>query len=288
MGRLTLADLQTQVQDYIPARAGAKIARFANMAIREIYREVGPVGRSTFTLGVPKTAGTIAVTQDSTAIVGTGTAFASSDVDGFIKIDGQDTWFSLASQSDTTNGVLSSAWPGDTDSGLSYTLVQPYVNLPAVVGDITEAWIASKWRLQRVSNELRPDVWGTLRLTRPEWYALAGFGTDGRRRIQVIYPQDSRYTVTYTYREAPVLFDAGDTTSVTSLPPEYDDMVIAKSLAYGFAQIDKPQSALFWQSEYKDLLRQVKARNLVGHDDRLGSMEAQGLHFSHGLVTETS
>lgn len=69
-----------------------------------------------------KTAGTITMTNGSSAIVGSGTSFAASDVGRFIKADSNGYWYKISSFTDSTNITLDRSFDGVTVSGGTYKL----------------------------------------------------------------------------------------------------------------------------------------------------------------------
>jgi parallel beta-helix repeat protein len=75
--------------------------------------------------GVLKGGGTIAVTQGSDVVVGTGTAFAPSDVGRTIKIGIQ--FFTISAYNSGTNIEIDRNWEGVTIAGLSYS-INDYIN----------------------------------------------------------------------------------------------------------------------------------------------------------------
>lgn len=85
------------------------------------------------------TTGTVDMTQDSTAVSGTTTVFASTHVGWIMKIAGQDEYYEVATVTDATNIVLKSAYIGDTATGLSYTLYKVYYDLATDFGNMR--WI---------------------------------------------------------------------------------------------------------------------------------------------------
>lgn len=68
------------------------------------------------------TTGTIAVTNGSNAIVGTGTTFTADMVGKQIRIASQNTFYTVATFTDATHITLSSNYSSTTQSGLSYEI----------------------------------------------------------------------------------------------------------------------------------------------------------------------
>ena len=74
------------------------------------------------------TPGTITVTKNSSAILGSGTDFGMSEDDDqnlvgmYIKIIGNNEWYMIKTVTDDTNIVLDRAYRGETASGQYYEL----------------------------------------------------------------------------------------------------------------------------------------------------------------------
>ena len=71
------------------------------------------------------TAGTIAVTNNNAAVVGTGTTFTALMVNRWLKINdasGDGMWYKVSTFTDTTHITLENTFAGSTASGLSYAI----------------------------------------------------------------------------------------------------------------------------------------------------------------------
>ena len=73
--------------------------------------------------------GTVAVTQDSTTVTGTTTVWTSTHVGWILKIDDADEYYEVSEVGGNTDITLKSAYIGDTDTGLGYTLYKVYYDL---------------------------------------------------------------------------------------------------------------------------------------------------------------
>jgi hypothetical protein len=87
--------------------------------------------RTLITTKAVKTAGTIVIAQDSAAVVGTGTAFASGDVNSFLRPGSDEILIRVSAFTSTVAITLDTAWPGTALSGSSYELFPLYYSLPA-------------------------------------------------------------------------------------------------------------------------------------------------------------
>ncbi len=90
-----------------------------------------------------KTAGTVSINVDATAVTGSGTAFASGDVGKFFRFAGEDLLYRATAHTDATN-VACEAYRGESNlSGASYSLTHDRVALPALFRSFDRARIAS-------------------------------------------------------------------------------------------------------------------------------------------------
>lgn len=77
---------------------------------------------SFFTTVAPYTTGSIAVTNGSTAVVGTGTTFTAAMVDRKLRVSGEDAYYRIASWTDATHITLETPYGGDTATGQEYSI----------------------------------------------------------------------------------------------------------------------------------------------------------------------
>lgn len=81
--------------------------------------------------------GTVAVTNGSTAITGTSTVWTSAMTGREIRIGGRNELYGFTFLS-TTTGTLGRNYEGDTDTGLSYEILQRFYDLAADVGQVVD------------------------------------------------------------------------------------------------------------------------------------------------------
>lgn len=85
-----------------------------------------------------KTAGTIAVSNGGTSVVGTSTAFAAGDKRSFIQMEGDTNWYEVTVVSSQTL-TITPAFAGTTLTTGTYTLRKVYYSLPSDVFSIFDA-----------------------------------------------------------------------------------------------------------------------------------------------------
>lgn len=109
-----------------------------------------------------KTAGTVAVTNGATSVVGTSTAFAAGDKRKFIQLEGDTNWYEVTAVASQTL-TIDPAFAGATLTAGTYKLRQVYYNLPTnlfQVFDVRQANTPLKltqlgiWTL----DQFQPDI----------------------------------------------------------------------------------------------------------------------------------
>jgi len=77
--------------------------------------------------------GTVAVTNNSTTVTGTGTVWSTNVVAGdYFRIDNDSRWFKISSVGSDTGIVLASVYKGSTVTGAAYTASQVFTKIPEV------------------------------------------------------------------------------------------------------------------------------------------------------------
>ena len=78
-----------------------------------------------------KTDGTISLAQDSAAVIGSSTAFASTDVGSYFRPGSDEVLIEISSFTSTVAITLATSWPGSALSGSSYELFPLFYSLPS-------------------------------------------------------------------------------------------------------------------------------------------------------------
>lgn len=264
MAQMTLSDIQTQVQDYIPNKLAAAITRAANMALREMYRVAGPTKRFTFSTTAPYTTGTVAVTRGSTGVTLTGGTFAASSDKQLIQIEGDRTWFTFTRTGGTT-GTLGSAWAAANDATATFTLAYAFVELPTDILSVSSLWMPDFFPLDRISEEQYARWMGGAQSTGyPRQYALGPAVTAGSSalRAELIPFPDATYAMTAAGQVRPTLVaSSGD---YSGLPEEYDDTWLSGTLMYAWDQEAKDERSAYWRNIFKAGLTAMAANRNRG------------------------
>ncbi len=150
------------------------------------------------TTRAPKTGGTVAVTQDSTLVVGINTAFAATDSGAYLVL-GQQPYLVIDVQvmSATQQMVLlSSSYTGATVSASTYQLVyKDYALDPDVIDILSLA--GPNWSLNEIT-QVALDVVDTRRafIGQPSSFARRGM-VNGAYGVEIWPVPDARYTLRY-------------------------------------------------------------------------------------------
>lgn len=91
---------------------------------------------------VGSTTVTVACTLANATVTGTGTSFASTDVNRFIQFDSSKDWYKITAVASATSATIEPAYALATESGMDFTIRTLYYDLPsdcAKVFDIRQA-----------------------------------------------------------------------------------------------------------------------------------------------------
>lgn len=263
MSRLTFAQAQARIEHHLPDKSPTAILDALNLGIQEVALHFPSKGRGTFTTLPTLSSGTVTATQDSTGIVGSGTAFASAYQDGLFRASGESAWFGVPTVTDSTNLVTSSAWAQDTGAAKTYELAQPFITLPANVMRLERMWIAGSPVLEAQSDE-KSEWWSEPYTGQPTNWSDASIGSSGERRIMLKPFPDVRYVVRYTFSEEPTLYTS-DGSSETSLPGFLNPLILAAALWQAWDQEDSPERSRYWYQRFELLLGRARGERLAGH-----------------------
>ena len=88
---------------------------------------------------IEKTAGTIAIAVGGTAVTGTGTAFASTDVGSYIQFSSSDDWYKITAVASATGATIEKAVTGTTALTVgTYTIRKVYYSLSSNVDKVLD------------------------------------------------------------------------------------------------------------------------------------------------------
>ena len=112
----------------VPPRLVQSLTKDAFQELRDAKLWSWAVSETDFSTIASVSGGTIAVTNGSTAITGTGTTFVAAHVGEQIKISNR--VFTIATRTSDTAITIDRNWPATTASGLGYTVLTAYLTVP--------------------------------------------------------------------------------------------------------------------------------------------------------------
>lgn len=151
--------------------------------------------------------GTVALTHGSTGVTGTGTAFASTDVDNYFTLQDENVVYRIASRSSTTAIVLASQYVNagqENVSGVDYrVLYHDYALSNARAKLIT---VFNREMMQELtwlpSPEMERRIFEEPLVTRPEYFGMYPDGSGGNK-LRLWPAPDRKYPIVAVYDRIP-------------------------------------------------------------------------------------
>ncbi len=112
---------------------------------------------------VAKTAGTVTVVRGSVSVVGSGTAWASTDVGRQFCLNSRAPILTVTAVADPTHLTLDQVWPGSSGVAQTYTILDAYWTAPTdfkqfvVILDTLRSWRLGYWVSQNELSRLDPQ-----------------------------------------------------------------------------------------------------------------------------------
>ena len=203
--------------------------RYKQLVSRVRFKHLRKIGA----VAIPATydTGTVAVTRDSTAVVGTDSEWATTPTvathtDWWIKI--ASAWYRVASVTDDTNLVLATAFSEDTVTANSYSLVKRHHELASTarwVGD----FVLTRLRLPLGNGgapvpleQLDREHPGRILTSQfPRTVATVGVGSNSYINVE-FYPYSAESEIVhYVYWTLPTALVLGST-----IPPQIDPYIL--------------------------------------------------------------
>lgn len=183
--------------------------------------------------------GTVAVTQGSTTVVGTGTAWSSTQLYLQFRIGLTSPIYTIATVTDATHIELSSPWGGATGSGIGYSIVQMFFPVPTDFHAFLTVWDpAMNWQLALNIKQEELNIWDAQRATQGNAYCVSyrdtstyflgwSSGTPGVPRYE-LWPSTVGRTFPYLYEAR-----ATDLSNSGAVLPRYirGDVLLEMALA---------------------------------------------------------
>ena len=145
------SEIWNKVKLRCPAASSLLCRDWVNNAFRQVSERLRwsrLLKRGQFIMPAVYNTGTVSVTHDSTAVVGTGTTFTSAMVGRQFRVSTDTPIYTVSTFTDTTNLVLDQSYGGDTDTSASYEIYQAYVTAPADFHAFKSVWDPKRnWQL---------------------------------------------------------------------------------------------------------------------------------------------
>jgi len=175
--------------------------------------------------------GTVSLTHGNTAVTGSGTAFASTDVDNYFTLQDENVVYRIASRSSTTAIVLASQYVNASEDNVSdaeyrvmyhdYALSNACAKLITVFN--REMMHELTWM---PSPELERRIFEEPLVTRPEYFGMYPDGSGGNK-LRLWPAPDRKYPIVAVYDRIPSDPSTSDDTATVDWPGMTDALEAA-------------------------------------------------------------
>lgn len=128
----------------------ALIDGWVNQTIQDIHSRhdwFWALDRAIVQTVIDKTAGTVSVSASGTAVTGSGTSFASADVDKFIQFQSSNDWYRISAVASATSLTIEGGYNGTSAlSAGTYTIRKIFYSMPSTAEKILSATQAQTWK----------------------------------------------------------------------------------------------------------------------------------------------
>lgn len=188
MGTETLAGLAAKVLLRCPA-AGLLLAReWVNRSYQRLLERRSwswLMKRGQFLTMDAYSTGTVAVTHNSTAVVGTGTSWTTAAHGGKQFVISGSPIYTISTVTDTTHIVLDDEYGGDTDASASYQIYSAYHSVPTDFKGFVSLWYPAKnWQLRLHVTQEELNAVDSERTMTGDPYLVAWFDYDSTNYLQ--------------------------------------------------------------------------------------------------------
>jgi hypothetical protein len=220
------------------------------------------IGRETIVTIPDYSTGTVALTNGSTGVTGTATAWTATQGDGtyFIQFPSANDWYRVASSTPTTTLTLETAYQmPSTTTNLTYTLRKFFYSLSSSADEVLDVrnWNTPIKLIQvdfRTIDLINPLVQST---NSPYAYMMMGVDASGNQVFSPYpFPTDSRL-FEFRTRKRPIDMVVS-TTETPSIPNKYAHILAWGAIAVGFAYLRKFEEAQAWSAKFEARLSQMK------------------------------
>ena len=229
--------------------------RYKQLCSRVRFRHLREIGE--YQIPARVSTGSVAVTRDATAVVGSSTTWATAPTTTTVATNwyfrAASAWYQVASFSSDTDLTLTTAYSEDTGSSQSYNLVQRYHSLHTNarwLGDFVHTRLRTNIDVANMGQMDRDAPGRTLVGMYPT--QVSQMGTDSSGDLQVeFYPySDESEIVHYVYWGMP------STLSITTtIPPQIDPQVLKEGALIDLYRYLKAKAISIGQIDAAALLR---------------------------------
>lgn len=107
------------------------------------------------------TTGTVTATNNSAAIVGSGTVFTAAMVDRWISLDNDGSWYRISAFTDSTNITIDNVYQGTTAAGATFTIGES-PEIPEEIQEILPWKAAAAFFIQRRKDSGQAAIWSNM------------------------------------------------------------------------------------------------------------------------------
>lgn len=226
------------------------------------------------------TTGTAAITQDSAAVVGTGTAFTSAMIGSLIKFNGEETYYEISAVTDTTHLTLKTAYIGTTDTDATIAIYKVNYDLASDFGNMR--WIKQLDSPARVIplaeipfTELLPDEFDAT--GNINGYVLGGKNSStGYYMIRFTPIQSTRKMLYYCYdKKLPSINTVG---GESQIPSDWHMLFVHKLSEMIFDNHGMHSKARLEEAKFNNMLKTFINEDLSVNRDEKNVMADEGLY----------
>lgn len=208
-----------------------------------------------------KSAGTVVATNNSTAVTGTSTSFASSDVGSYIQFSSANDWYKITAVGGATSLTIETAYAQTTGSALTYIIRKFLYSLSSSADRVIDIrnWNTPMKLVQvdaRTLDGFMPNPQST-----NSSYGYLMWGVDSSQNIQVSpypFPSDARLLELRTIKRP--------TDGTISIPNKYAHIIAWGATSVGFAFLRKLDIASQWNAKFESRISEMKTEYRMSED----------------------
>lgn len=215
---------------------------------------------------IDRTTGTVSVSANDTAVTGSGTSFASTDIGDFIQFSSDNDWYEISAVASATALTLTTAYnPTSALSAGTYTIRTFFYSLSSSVDDIYDMniWVGDR-KLHRISARdfdfWRPASTGD---GTPIYYIPWNQDSSGNMQF-TLYPfPDTRINIEARFHKRSTSLSGATNPDV---PAKWDIALIEGSLWLGYQFERKDTESARAKSNYENTIEDMRRNDRRNRD----------------------